>query len=133
MEEFDINSIDFSSPAAIQTLKESIIKEAYRRATSTDPKIAKTTASLKNVIEIITELERSWNIKREEDLFILNQRVDQLDETIDLLLTENSHLKSQLARYSQTEEAAEENPLMQFDIPAAEAEAEDFSLEFTNG
>jgi len=96
---FNISDVDFSEPTQIKALKERIVHEAYIKATSSDPKDHKAAAALKNVVDIILELERDQNVTREFKMIEINIKLNKLEVVIDNLTAENSDLKNRLAIY----------------------------------
>lgn len=96
---FNINDIDFSEPKQIKAFKERIVHEAYTKASSDNPKDHKAAAALKNVVDILLELERDQNVTRENRMIEINRKLNDLEVVIDNLSAENADLKNRLAIY----------------------------------
>jgi hypothetical protein len=81
---FDISAIDLSKPASVKKLKEHVVREAYSKAMEGEKDAVN---ALSSFISIVVEAERQFNVVREEKLLELEQTINELEETLDHIIT----------------------------------------------
>lgn len=95
---FDINTLDVSDPKQVYDFKNHIVRESYRSAMSGSTEGSKTVTALKNLMEILVEAEKQYNVIRHEQLLELEESINALETEIDRLASENADLKAKYVR-----------------------------------
>jgi hypothetical protein len=89
--DYDISKLDLSRPASVKALKEHIVNTAYTKAMNGDKEAVN---ALSSFISIVVEAERQFNVVREEKLLELEKTMNELEDSLDSILSKRNGVRS---------------------------------------